>query len=164
VTVAGIPMRWIALAAAGVLAFAAGLWLLLTPPPGPAMAFADPDDAGLVERGGQVYAEACAECHGDRLQGQPDWRTRKPDGRLPAPPHDATGHTWHHDDATLIGITRLGPGGFSGTDYQSDMPAYAGVLSDADIVAVIAFIKSTWPAEIRARQAQLNRQAQGQAR
>jgi hypothetical protein len=27
---------------------------------------------------------------------------RKPDGKLPAPPHDASGHTWHHADAQLF--------------------------------------------------------------
>ena len=36
------------------------------------------------------------------------------------------------------------------------MPAFGGRLGDADIWAVLAFIKSTWPPEIRAAQAARN--------
>jgi mono/diheme cytochrome c family protein len=39
------------------------------------------------------------------------------------------------------------------------MPAFGGVLSDADIAAVLAFIKSRWPADIRARQARIDQQS-----
>ena len=33
--------------------------------------------------------------------------------------------------------------------YQSDMPAYADTLIDAKIIAVLSYIKSTWPQDIR---------------
>ncbi|MDO8276710.1 MAG: hypothetical protein Q7T63_01135 [Burkholderiaceae bacterium] len=33
------------------------------------------------------------------------WRSPGADGRTPAPPHDETGHTWHHDAAPLIDIS-----------------------------------------------------------
>ena len=52
-----------------------------------------PDDAAVTALGQKVYAAQCAACHGARLEGQPNWRVRGPDGRLPAPPHDASGHT-----------------------------------------------------------------------
>lgn len=94
--------------------------------------------------------EYCASCHGANLEGQPDWRTRRPDGRLPAPPHDATGHTWHHSTAQLIELTRKGVAGLV-PGYESDMPAFEGVLTDAEIAAVIAYIASTWPQELRRR-------------
>lgn len=69
---------------------------------------------------------------------------RLPNGRLPAPPHDASGHTWHHSDEQLLAIVRDGletiaPG------YKTDMPSFAGVLSDAEIMAIIDYIKGTWP-------------------
>jgi mono/diheme cytochrome c family protein len=80
-------------------------------------------------------------------------------GRLPAPPHDASGHTWHHSDAVLFGITKHGLGPYAPAGYESDMPAFADVLSDDQIAAALAYIKSRWPAEIRARQAQVNQQA-----
>jgi len=115
------------------------------------------DDTGTVALGRGVYAEHCASCHGDRLQGQPDWRSRLPDGRLPAPPHDADGHTWHHPDAALFALTKFGPARVIGhPTYVSDMPAYAEVLSDTEIVAVLSFIKSTWPPAIRDRHDRIN--------
>ncbi len=117
---------------------------------------ADADNVRLVARGAHVYGEHCAVCHGDRLQGQPDWQTRKADGRLPAPPHDASGHTWHHSDEQLFAITKGGIEALAPPGYKSDMPAFAGTLSDRDIWAVLAYIKSTWPDEIRSRQARLN--------
>ena len=111
----------------------------------------DPDDPAQVALGHGIYAERCATCHGANLEGEPDWMTRKPDGRLPAPPHDASGHTWHHPDQQLMLITKKGlsavvPG------YQSDMPAFEGALTDEQIAAVLSFIQNSWPPDIRERQ------------
>lgn len=116
----------------------------------------DPDDPGLVARGKALYAEHCASCHGANLEGQPNWRRRLPSGRLPAPPHDATGHTWHHSDDQLFAMTKNGTAALV-PGYETDMPAYKDKLDDADIWAVLSFIESTWPADIRARQQRLNR-------
>jgi len=117
---------------------------------------ADPSDSDLVARGETVYAEACASCHGADFEGQPDWRIRGAGGKLPAPPHDETGHTWHHPDRVLFEMTKFGPQRFAGTNYATDMPAFAGDLPDPDIWAVLAYIKSRWPADIAARQTALN--------
>jgi len=118
-------------------------------------------DPKLVERGRTVYETHCAACHGARLEGQPNWETRLPSGRMPAPPHDASGHTWHHPDAVLFGITKHGlvPGKYAPPGYQSDMPAFGGTLSDEEIAAVLAFIKSRWPPEIQRRQAEVDQNA-----
>lgn len=126
----------------------------------------DPTDTRSVAYGRALYVSHCAACHGAALEGQPDWRQRRADGRLPAPPHDESGHTWHHPDAVLFDITRNGmvPGRTAPQGYESDMPAYAGILSDQDIVAVLAYIKSTWPPEILALQDEVNRQAWQHAR
>ena len=99
--------------------------------------------------GRAVYDAQCASCHGAKLEGQPNWRERLPNGRLPAPPHDLTGHTWHHDDGMLFNITKNGVAGYAPSDYQSDMPAFADTLSDTEIWAVLGYIKSTWPQEQR---------------
>ncbi len=118
--------------------------------------YADQNDMAQVNRGQIVYQQHCAVCHGENLEGQPDWRYRKPDRRLPAPPHDETGHTWHHADEHLVGITKYGPGKFVPGGYASDMPAFEDTLPDKDIWAVVAYIKSTWPIEILARQSKAN--------
>ena len=120
---------------------------------------ADPDDAVQVAQGRKVYGRQCASCHGARLGGQPNWHQRRPNGRLPAPPHDQTGHTWHHSDQQLFAMTKLGTAAFAGRGYLSDMPAYAGRLGDSDIWAVLAYIKSRWPKFIRERQAAISRRA-----
>ena len=114
----------------------------------------EPVTAAEIALGQEVYAQTCASCHGADLEGQPDWRRRLDNGRMPAPPHDETGHTWHHADGQLFTITKHGveavvPG------YESDMPAFEGVLSDAEIRAVLAYIKSTWPERERGFQAEV---------
>ncbi len=116
-------------------------------------------DAHELLEGAQVYSKNCAVCHGADLEGQANWRQRNANGRLPAPPHNVRGHTWHHDDATLFGITKLGTAEFTGLDIESDMPAFKDILSDDQIWAVLAYIKSRWPARTRQRQESINRRA-----
>lgn len=128
---------------------------LVTPPPPPPGAHAG--DAKLVERGRQIYAAHCAACHGANLGGQPNWRTKKPDGTLPAPPHDASGHTWHHNDQLLFDYTKHGGQALAPEGFKSAMPAFGGTLADNDIWAVLAFIKSRWPKAVQQRQQALNR-------
>ncbi|MCQ0092987.1 cytochrome c [Roseovarius sp. M141] len=109
-------------------------------------------DPQIVTLGAELYLVNCASCHGANLEGQPDWRIRGPDGRLPAPPHDETGHTWHHDSDTLFRLTKYGivkliddPG------YVTNMPIYDEILTDKEILSILSYIKSTWPPEIRDR-------------
>lgn len=107
---------------------------------------ANPANTSQVAAGAKIYAEHCAACHGAKLEGQPNWRQRLPNGRMPAPPHDESGHTWHHTDEVLFGITKHGllPGKYASPGYESDMPAFGGKLTDDDIWAVLAFIKNHW--------------------
>jgi mono/diheme cytochrome c family protein len=113
-----------------------------------------------VALGQTVYATHCARCHGANLEGEPNWQTRKPSGRLPAPPHDASGHTWHHPDAQLLGMVKNGILPYAPSGYESDMPAFGTTLSDEEISAVLAYIKSTWPAEIRERQRDISERSE----
>jgi mono/diheme cytochrome c family protein len=121
---------------------------------------ADPDNPRQVALGRSVYERMCAYCHGARLEGQPNWQEKLPSGRMPAPPHDASGHTWHHPDSVLFGITKNGlvPGKYAPPGYQSDMSAFAGVLADEEIWAVLAYIKSSWPQEIRKAQHEMTQE------
>lgn len=114
-------------------------------------------DPGLVALGERLYREHCASCHGVELEGQPGWQRPLPDGGLPAPPHDSDGHTWHHPDRLLFGITKFGGQALAPPEFKSNMPAFGRTLSDREIWAVLAFIKSRWPEEIRARQAEITR-------
>ena len=131
-----------------------GLW------PG-SSSIADATDRQQVLLGQNIYQRNCASCHGPKLEGQPSWQIRKSNGRLPAPPHDETGHTWHHPDRDLFKITKDGmrpPVAPEG--YESDMPPFSGVLTDREIWAVLAFIKSSWPTRIQRLQGNLNKAAE----
>ncbi|GIV73919.1 MAG: hypothetical protein KatS3mg049_2475 [Caldilinea sp.] len=97
-------------------------------------------DASVIARGEQLYAQYCAACHGVNLEGAPNWRVRLSDGSLPAPPHDSSGHTWHHPDPLLIAITRNG----GDPAFNSHMPAFGDQLTDDEIDAILTFIKSRW--------------------
>lgn len=141
--------RWIG---AGVVAFAAM----------PLSALANtelPSQPAIVDlvAGAQIYEDNCAACHGDKLEGQPNWRVENEDGILPAPPHDEGGHTWHHGDALLFEYTKTGGkitlGKRGITDFKSGMPAFGEILSDQDIWDVLAFIKSTWSERVQELQA-----------
>lgn len=113
--------------------------------------------ADIIAQGRQIYADQCAACHGAELEGQPDWRTPLASGRLPAPPHDESGHTWHHPDEVLFRIVKEGTAAVVGGGYESDMPGFADVLSDAEIRAVLDYIKSTWPERERTYQLEVSR-------
>jgi mono/diheme cytochrome c family protein len=118
--------------------------------------FADADNAGLVDRGGALYQSYCGGCHGRRLQGQALWQLRDQYLGRRAPPHDATGHTWQHPDEDLFHMTKYGRFAAAPADLKSYMPAFEHELSDEDVIAVLAFIKSRWPTGIRASQSMLN--------
>ena len=118
-----------------------------------------PDDPGVVSRGAGIYRTACASCHGANLEGQPNWQDRSPDGLLPAPPHDDSGHTWHHPDAVLFQVTKSGMQSLAGAEYKSAIPVFERRLSDEDIIAVLSFIESRWSPEIRRRHATVNQSA-----
>ncbi len=112
-----------------------------------------------IAQGQSLYTARCASCHGKKLEGQPDWKTPLTNGKMPAPPHDATGHSWHHADDALIGVTSLGLKPYAGDNYESDMPAFGTILSDEEITAIWIYIKSTWPERERAYQEQITSQS-----
>lgn len=139
--------------AAAILGLAvAWLWLPAS------KATIDDDSAAAIALGRALYAEHCAACHGPNLEGQREWKSPLPSGRMPAPPHGASGHTWHHPDGVLFRITKEGPAAVVGRGYQSDMPGFGSVMSDEEIRAVLAFIKNTWPEQERQYQAEMSRQ------
>jgi mono/diheme cytochrome c family protein len=120
-------------------------------------------DAQAVENGQEVYKAQCAACHGENLEGEKNWRDRDADGYLPAPPHDETGHTWHHPDTQLFMITKHGTEAIVDNGYKSNMMGLGDILSDREILAVLAYIKSTWPRRVVETHNRINRDAMGQA-
>ena len=119
------------------------LGLSETPPP--------PDlDQDQIELGETLYQQNCASCHRPDLSGDPDWKTANADGSYPPPPHDSSGHTWHHSDRLLITLIR------DGSDFpQTRMPTFGQTLGDDEISAILEYLKSKWGPEERAYQWQI---------
>jgi mono/diheme cytochrome c family protein len=107
-------------------------------------------DDELAARGEVLYQQTCASCHGADLAGAADWKTPNPDGSYTPPPHDSSGHTWHHPDQVLLDVVRNGSG-FA----QSRMPTFADELSDEQVLAILEYLKTNWGPEERAFQWQV---------
>ena len=137
----------------GLLLLVTAVFLSTSPSSSPEVATIDPHNAELVAMGETVYTAQCASCHGEELEGEADWKNS---GEvLKAPPHDETGHTWHHSDAYLIESVKAGGARLAGQNVGvSPMPAYETILSDEEITAVFSYIKSTWPSDILIAQSQ----------
>ncbi len=102
-----------------------------------------------ITNGQALYAENCAACHGAQLQGQPNWQTPDENGTMRAPPHDASGHTWHHDNQLLFDYTWLGGqqslAARGVTGFSSNMPAFQDTIIQEDVWDILGYIRSTWP-------------------
>jgi mono/diheme cytochrome c family protein len=98
-----------------------------------------------VESGSVLFAQYCAACHGAELQGAANWKVRLSNGSLPPPPHDDSGHTWHHPDPVLLSIVTNG----GDPAYNGVMPGFAETLTDDQMAAILDFIKSQWSREHR---------------
>ncbi|WP_158292392.1 c-type cytochrome [Paracraurococcus ruber] len=116
---------------------AVGAALALTP------SFGGPE----LSRGARIYTEECAGCHGASLQG----RIAGPPGQR-IPPLGVTGHAWQHSDAELFRLVARG----SNPGAGSAMPAFDDRLAQAEIEAVLIYVKSHWPARFRYQQAALH--------
>ena len=138
---------------AGILVVLAAIVMLVSCGQEPEVRRAGPSAAKDTAPGGEAFRSNCAACHGAGGEGQPDWNVRKADGLLPAPPLNGDGHTWHHGDGTLYRIVSQGGGIYESPDlpnYKSGMPGFGGVLSHAEIIAVINYIKSLWGDKVAA--------------
>jgi len=115
-----------------------------------------PDNSETITIGKDIYLQECASCHGENLAGQANWRQRDGKGYMPAPPHNKNGHTWHHSDNSLFMMTKYGIEKIIGKKYPNNMPAYENMLSDDEIIAVLSYIKSTWPTYIQLQHDQIS--------
>jgi mono/diheme cytochrome c family protein len=114
-------------------------------------------DPSSVASGRKVYQQYCASCHGAHAEGAPNWQQRDAHGEMPAPPHNADGHTWRHSDAMLYDMISKGLRDPFNKTTRLTMPAFAAVLSPERIRAVITYLKTLWTPEERQFQAEENR-------
>lgn len=119
--------------------------------------FSNPAQTGL---GHTLYDQHCAYCHGKDLGGQPGWDGSFPNGKRPALPLDGRGPIARLSDRDLFDLVKFGGQPFSPAGYVNQMPGYTGQLADADIWAILAYLKSRWSPETLARQKEIT-EAQG---
>lgn len=118
------------------------------------IAGADVANQRLVALGREIYATYCASCHGLNLEGQFGWQNELPGGGRLAPPLNGGGQAWQRSDQLLFAITSNGGQPYSPPGYRNNMPGFANSLNDTQIWAVLAYMKSSWPPELRAAQEQ----------
>lgn len=116
-------------------------------------------DLAQIAAGRAIYRRSCASCHGVHGEGAPAWQQPDANGDMPAPPHDASGHTWKHSDAMLYRLIQHGWRDPFNQTQRLTMPAFNGQLSRADTMAVIAYLKTLWTPEQRRFQAEESRRA-----
>lgn len=114
-------------------------------------------DPARVKTGSQVYEQYCASCHGAKAQGASNWQKRDEHGELPAPPHNAEGHTWRHSDAQLYEMISKGLRDPFNKTKRLTMPAFGEILSSEQIVAVVTYLKTLWTPDQRSFQAEETR-------
>lgn len=102
-----------------------------------------------LERGRATYERFCASCHGATGAGEKNWLKRNEFGELPAPPHDATGHTWKHSDGMLYRVVREGWRDPFNRTQRLTMPPFKEVLKPHEIRDVIDYLKTMWTPEQR---------------
>jgi mono/diheme cytochrome c family protein len=117
-----------------------------------------PLDQAQVERDQAVYQSSCAQCHGANGEGDPLWQQRNPDGTYRPPPHDPSGHTWHHSDGILFKVVQGGGAVYESSNFQSRMPAFGEHRDSEEIKDVITYIKSLWGSSERASQAKISQE------
>jgi len=104
------------------------------------MSPADPENGAQIREGAALYAEYCAACHGGALEGAENWQDHNEDGTYKPPPHDDSGHTWHHSDKVLFEYVKLG--GEQTTDLLSCCATMAGACA-----GFMAFLPTTTAGE-----------------
>ena len=114
------------------------------------------DSPSMIIRGKINYKNNCVSCHQVNLIGAENWNGLDEDGHRKAPPLNGTGHTWHHDDATLHNIIKYGLVKLV-KNYEGKMLGFEDNLKDKDIDSILSYIKSFWPDEVYQRQINLNK-------
>lgn len=100
-------------------------------------------DFAQITRGGKLFQQNCAVCHGAKAEGAPDWQKMDDQGKFPPPPLNGTAHAWHHPHPVLVDTIKNGTAKRGG-----NMPAWKDQLSDQQINDIIAWFQSKWSDEI----------------
>ena len=100
-----------------------------------------------VAIGKAVFEANCVVCHGKEARGLvSNWKEKGADGKYPAPPLDGTAHAWHHSPLQLLKTINEG-----GHKMGGQMPAFEKILTGDERQAVLNYVFSLWPSEIKTK-------------
>ena len=114
------------------------------------------DSPLMIIRGKIIYENNCVSCHQVNLIGAANWKGLDEDGHRKAPPLNGTGHTWHHDDASLHNIIKYGLAKIV-KNYEGKMIGFGDKINDKQIDSVLSYIKSHWEDQIYDRQISISK-------
>ncbi len=119
-------------------------------------------DSEQITQGRVYYEETCAKCHGISGEGMFPEAPLEPDasGRYGAPPHNSTGHTWHHTDELLLRYVL--EGGFADLSNFYPMPRWDDLYDREKAALIIAYIKTMWTDEQRIYQHHMTAEEEAQ--
>ena len=100
-------------------------------------------DFTQISRGGKLYQQNCAVCHGKQAEGAPNWQQMDANDKFPPPPLNGSAHAWHHPKSVLVDTIKNGTAKLGG-----NMPAWKDKLSNEQINDIIAWFQSKWSDEI----------------
>ncbi len=95
-----------------------------------------------VEQGRGLFIKYCAACHKADASGTQDWKKPLADGNYPPPPLNGSAHSWHHSKSVLKSTIARG-----GKQWDGVMPAFGGILNDAEQDQIISYFQSYWSDE-----------------
>ncbi len=118
---------------------------------------AQPDRPAQVALGRTLYRQHCSYCHGIDREGHEDWQpgTQVAAG-LPTA-LDERSPSVDRSDRQIFEWIRYGGQPFLPAGVRSQMPAFEFNLTEAQVWAVVAYLKNRWPEEVLARHERANK-------
>lgn len=89
-----------------------------------------------LERGGQIYEQHCAQCHGNQGQGEA--------GAFPALAGSRAVVMGNPTNVIRVVLQGGYPPATAGNPRPHGMPPFQQVLADADVAAVTTFVRNSW--------------------
>lgn len=109
------------------------------------------DRPAQVALGRTLYRQQCSYCHGTDREGHEDWRPTTPIASGLSPALDERSPIVDRSDRQIFEWIKYGGQPFLPSGTRSQMPAFEFNLTEAQIWAVVAYLKNRWPDEVLAR-------------
>lgn len=93
-------------------------------------------DEAVIKAGERIYAKQCVDCHGSKGEGQPPHYPPLAGNRSITMPASV--------NAIRIVLNGGFPPGTAGNPRPYGMPPYSHVLDDAEVAAVVTYIRASW--------------------